>query len=241
MKNSFVLMLGFVVPLAISCHVSDVDSDVDTKATSDTATGIDTESITGVDTGPMIDTATSVDPTPTDDTTTSVDSTPTDDTATSVDSTPTDDSATSVDATPTDDTATSVDSDSLEPVSCTFGMDQTCNDSGFVSAIWGTCHEDGTCTCIDGFVVNAATGRCMPEPQSENCIEVTDFECGFESTCIDGTIFASWHVHILIDDESETIEEHDCTYSCPNGCDPAQTDPYIWPSDGEELTDAWCL
>ncbi len=203
-------MLGFVVPLAISCHVGDIDSDVDTNVTSDTATDIDTESITGVDTGPMIDTATSVDSTPTDDTATSVDS-------------------------------ATVDSDSLEPVSCTFGMDQTCNDSGIVSALWGTCHEDGTCTCIDGFVVNAATGRCMPEPQSENCIEVTDFQCGFESTCKDGTIFASWHVHILIDDEKETIEEHDCTYSCPNGCDPAQTDPYIWPSNGEELTDAWCL
>ena len=34
MKTTFVLMLGFVVPLAISCHVSDVDSDVDTNATS---------------------------------------------------------------------------------------------------------------------------------------------------------------------------------------------------------------
>ena len=66
MKTTFVLMLGFVVPLAISCHVSDVNSDADTNATSDTATDIDTESITGVDPGPMIDTATSVDSTTAD-------------------------------------------------------------------------------------------------------------------------------------------------------------------------------
>jgi len=37
----------------------------------------------------------------------------------------------------------------LEPV-CTFGQDQTCNDSPLVSSLWGRCNEDGTCSCFDG-------------------------------------------------------------------------------------------
>ena len=48
-----------------------------------------------------------------------------------------------------------------EPV-CTFGQDQTCNDSPLVSSLWGRCEEDGTCTCFEGLEVNPETGRCRP-------------------------------------------------------------------------------
>ena len=45
---------------------------------------------------------------------------------------------------------------------CTFGQDQSCNDSPLVSALWGHCEEDGTCTCFEGLEVNPETGRCRP-------------------------------------------------------------------------------
>lgn len=44
---------------------------------------------------------------------------------------------------------------------CTPGMNQTCNDSDLVSAVWGRCNPDGTCTCDAGYTINPATGRCM--------------------------------------------------------------------------------
>jgi hypothetical protein len=43
---------------------------------------------------------------------------------------------------------------------CTVGMDQTCNDSPIMSAIAGTCNNDGTCTCHTGRVLVESSGRC---------------------------------------------------------------------------------
>jgi hypothetical protein len=45
---------------------------------------------------------------------------------------------------------------------CTPGVNQTCNDNPAASALWGKCEADATCSCNSGFVVNPATGRCMP-------------------------------------------------------------------------------
>ncbi len=94
-----------------------------------------------------------------------------------------------------------------EPV-CTFGQDQTCNDSPLVSALWGRCEEDGTCTCFEGLEVNPETGRCRPvEPECDLtecpcgdealchpaghcfCPCQTDDECGEGNVCIDGACF----------------------------------------------------
>ena len=44
---------------------------------------------------------------------------------------------------------------------CTFGQDQTCNDSPIISSIHGACNEDGTCTCNEGFDKNPETGKCL--------------------------------------------------------------------------------
>ena len=52
---------------------------------------------------------------------------------------------------------------SPEPVCwtvCVSGMDQTCNDSAYISSLHGTCLPDGTCECYDGFPLNPETGRC---------------------------------------------------------------------------------
>lgn len=44
---------------------------------------------------------------------------------------------------------------------CTLGADQTCNDDGRVSALWGRCTELGVCECAPGFELNPR-GRCQP-------------------------------------------------------------------------------
>lgn len=43
---------------------------------------------------------------------------------------------------------------------CTHGMDQTCNISPLISALYGACKEDGTCVCAPGYVKDSATGKC---------------------------------------------------------------------------------
>jgi hypothetical protein len=43
---------------------------------------------------------------------------------------------------------------------CTFGMDQTCNSSPMISALYGACNEDGSCVCKSGYVKDASTGKC---------------------------------------------------------------------------------
>ena len=52
-------------------------------------------------------------------------------------------------------------SDAGPPV-CSFGQDQTCNDDSTVSALWGHCNADGTCTCNVGFEIDPFTGHCHP-------------------------------------------------------------------------------
>ena len=38
--------------------------------------------------------------------------------------------------------------------------DQDCNDNPSISALWGSCNEDGSCSCIDGMEINPVTGKC---------------------------------------------------------------------------------
>jgi hypothetical protein len=67
-----------------------------------------------------------------------------------------------------------------EPGVCTPGADQTCNDNPIVSALWGHCEADGTCSCNAGFAVNATTGRCVPgtaNPQSACGLPKDPGEC----------------------------------------------------------------
>lgn len=61
------------------------------------------------------------------------------------------------------DAAAPVDASADRTTACTPGMDQTCNNDPLVSALWGTCQSNGTCTCNSGFTVSATTGRCIPE------------------------------------------------------------------------------
>ncbi len=43
---------------------------------------------------------------------------------------------------------------------CTYGQDQTCNDSSIVSAIYGTCDQDGFCTCTAPKTEKSISGKC---------------------------------------------------------------------------------
>lgn len=45
---------------------------------------------------------------------------------------------------------------------CIFGLNQSCNDDPAVSSIHGICTAERRCECVDGFVVNAETGKCRP-------------------------------------------------------------------------------
>ncbi|HEY8946032.1 MAG TPA: hypothetical protein VIM73_17310 [Polyangiaceae bacterium] len=45
---------------------------------------------------------------------------------------------------------------------CIPGVDPSCNDSPFVSSIWGRCLDSGTCECNPGYETNPETGRCRP-------------------------------------------------------------------------------
>ena len=48
---------------------------------------------------------------------------------------------------------------------CTYGMDQTCNDSPLVSAVYGQCQADGYCTCNDTYYPSLSTGKCVTYDQ----------------------------------------------------------------------------
>jgi len=43
---------------------------------------------------------------------------------------------------------------------CTFGQNQTCNDDPAMSAYAGNCSKSGTCSCMPGFAIRLATGKC---------------------------------------------------------------------------------
>ncbi len=62
---------------------------------------------------------------------------------------------------------------------CTPGMDRTCNADSVASALWGHCEDNGTCTCRDGFVLDAA-GKC----QKTAC--TADSACPAGLACVDG-------------------------------------------------------
>jgi hypothetical protein len=78
--------------------------------------------------------------------------------------------------------------------SCTFGADQTCNDNAAVSALWGSCGADGTCSCHSGFEVNPNTGRCRlvsaPACGDASCSE-TEF-CVERVHVRDGGPLSTW-------------------------------------------------
>jgi len=57
---------------------------------------------------------------------------------------------------------------------CTFGQDHTCNDNLGVSANWGVCNANGTCTCDAGFVNDPATGLCTPQAVQGQCAGQND-------------------------------------------------------------------
>src|SRR5262245_845111 len=44
---------------------------------------------------------------------------------------------------------------------CTFGADQTCNDSPLISSIHGHCTDAGVCECTFGGGLNPDSGRCL--------------------------------------------------------------------------------
>jgi hypothetical protein len=52
---------------------------------------------------------------------------------------------------------------------CTPGQDQTCNEDPTVSALYGHCNQDGTCSCNAPFVKNGATGKCIVAPDVATC------------------------------------------------------------------------
>ncbi|MGC4116259.1 MAG: hypothetical protein QM765_17110 [Myxococcales bacterium] len=73
-----------------------------------------------------------------------------------------------------------LDGDCVKKTGCTPGMNQTCNGSDLVSSIWGTCNADGTCTCNQGFAVDATTGKCQPVGCSSNV------GCAAGQACVNG-------------------------------------------------------
>lgn len=82
-----------------------------------------------------------------------------------------------------------------------------------------------------------ATSSCASPPDySDNCAEVSYFECGFMATCDGASITAEWHVHLLCG-EREDIASYSCTYDCPEACDSEWSD---WPQDGAELVAGMC-
>ena len=45
-------------------------------------------------------------------------------------------------------------------LACVPGMDQTCNPSPAISALYGSCLEDGTCSCNAGHSLDPTSGKC---------------------------------------------------------------------------------
>jgi len=106
---------------------------------------------------------------------------------------------------------------STDPGVCVFGMDQTCNDDLSVSAVWGTCQEDGTCTCNPGFEVNPSTGHCRPmsDGGAPNCGDQT---CKDNEFCVErvhsqdaGPVPSTWQCQIYFQ-----CMEHTCPCALQN-------------------------
>jgi hypothetical protein len=100
---------------------------------------------------------------------------------------------------------------------CTFGQDQTCNDSLEVSALWGSCKEDGTCACKAGFEVNPNTGRCRPVTDGgpPPCGAVP---CKDDEFCVErvhdqdaGPVPSTWQCQVYF-----TCMEHTCACALQN-------------------------
>jgi hypothetical protein len=80
------------------------------------------------------------------------------------------------------------------PGVCTFGMNQTCNDSPVASWVAGTCQSDGTCVCSSGFVLNTSSGRCAYVPKDAGPDIKTVCTPGSDQTCNDSPASATWGV-----------------------------------------------
>jgi hypothetical protein len=78
---------------------------------------------------------------------------------------------------------------------------------------------------------------CKAPSFSENCIEVTEFQCGFMAQCTSGKITVQWHHHYFCND-TENIEEFSCSYECPGGCDEGTIED--WPQNGQILVEKYC-
>lgn len=80
------------------------------------------------------------------------------------------------------------------------------------------------------------SGGCNIPAYSDDCADISYFECGFMATCEDGVIEASWHEHFEM--ECGEIVEFSCEHVCPYGC--LGNEYPDWPADGAELVDELC-
>lgn len=81
--------------------------------------------------------------------------------------------------------------------------------------------------------------ECPENPEWASCENVTSFECGFSASCQEGTVTASWHVHV-IEGEEEIICDYECTVECAEGC-ASEGELQSWPEDGTALLEEACL
>ena len=74
----------------------------------------------------------------------------------------------------------------------------------------------------------------------DQCVDVSEFQCGFQATCAAGTVTAAWHVHVFCsdDDPIEDIVDFTCSVACPNGCQEGVS--YDWPQSGAQFVEMFC-
>jgi len=71
-----------------------------------------------------------------------------------------------------------------------------------------------------------------PPMYPDNCLEVSDFQCGFEAQCSEGVITILWHEHVFCGDVEEIVD-YTCTYECPGECDEAVSEE--WLENGKQV------
>lgn len=92
-----------------------------------------------------------------------------------------------------------------------------------------------TLPAIDVATSPDARPSCGMPSYSNNCSEVSLFECGFSARCENGVISISWHQHACNGDS--WVSYYDCTYTCPKGCKSASVG---WTSPGTKLVEETC-
>ena len=83
------------------------------------------------------------------------------------------------DATAPQDTGRDTDNSAPAPVR-TPGQDHTCNDDPGASAYWGSCNDEGNCTCHESYEKNPETGRCRP---ADSIDVITGNPCDGPTSC----------------------------------------------------------